>query len=100
MATRVLVSLGLSLLVLAGCAPMRRAEPSVPSTRARVDFFDLQSHRTGYAIVDCATGRVDFYDANSRRTGWGKMDRWDRERVERFDLTGRREAETALPPCP
>ena len=61
----------------------------------RVDFFDREGRRTGYAIVDTKTGRADFFDANSRRTGWGRLE--PSGRVERFNLEGRREEDTALP---
>jgi hypothetical protein len=61
----------------------------------RVDLFDLKGRRTGYAIVDRATGRVDFYDAQSRRTGYGKAD--PAGIVDRFDLRGRRQEETLVP---
>lgn len=56
----------------------------LPSADAeeRVDFFDREGRRTGYAIVDTTTGRVDFYDVSSRRTGWGQLERSGR--VERF----------------
>jgi hypothetical protein len=65
--------------------------------RTRVDLYDAQGRRTGYAIVDRESGRVDFYDPSSRRTGYGKVD--DTGRVERFDLKGRREPATVLPPA-
>jgi len=61
----------------------------------RVDFFDREGRRIGYAIVDTKTGRADFFDANSRRTGWGRLE--PSGRVERFNLEGRREEDTALP---
>lgn len=71
----------------------------VPRTGAqeRIDFFDREGRRTGYAIVDKKAGRVDFYDANSRRTGWG---RWQPSgRAERFDLLGRRQPNRVIPPA-
>jgi hypothetical protein len=37
----------------------------------RVDLYDAQSRRTGYAIIDRQAGRVDLYDAQSRRLGYG-----------------------------
>lgn len=61
----------------------------------RVDFFNTEGRRTGHAIVDSNTGRVDFYDVNARRTGWGRLQ--PSGTVERFDLTGRRQPETAVP---
>ncbi len=61
----------------------------------RVDFFDLHGRRTGFAIVDEKTGRVDFYDVHSRRTGWGRVE--PSGNVERFDLKGQRQGDTALP---
>ncbi|MFQ5930489.1 MAG: hypothetical protein ACE5MK_12405 [Acidobacteriota bacterium] len=61
----------------------------------RVEFFDLDGRRTGYAVVDHETGRVDFYDVNSRRTGWGRV--MSSGKAEVFDLQGTRQGETALP---
>jgi len=61
----------------------------------RIDFFDREGRRTGYAVVDIKTGRVDFFDRNSRRTGWGRLE--PSGRVERFHLDGRRQEDTALP---
>ena len=66
--------------------------------RARVDLFDAQGRRTGYAVVDRETGRVDFYDAMSRRTGYGRVG--SSGNVERFGLDGTRQEETALPIVP
>ena len=66
--------------------------------RARVDLFDAQGRRTGYAIVDRETGRVDFYDAGSRRTGYGRVD--SSGKAERFGLDGKRQEGTALPIVP
>jgi hypothetical protein len=57
----VLVGLGLTVL---GSGPAR-------AETERVDLYDAQSRRTGYAIVDRRTGRVDLYDAQSRRLGYG-----------------------------
>ena len=68
---------------------------SPASAQDRVDFFDRQGRRTGYAIVDTKTGRVDFFDANSRRTGWGRLE--PSGRVERFNFDGRRQQDTAIP---
>lgn len=61
----------------------------------RVDLYDLQGRRTGYAIVDRESGRVDFYDANSRRLGWGRVT--PSGKVERFGPDGRREGESGVP---
>lgn len=61
----------------------------------RIDFFDRDGRRTGYAIVDMKTRRVDFFDVNSRRTGWGRLE--PSGRVERFTLDGRRQQDTAMP---
>jgi len=64
--------------------------------RTRVDLFKPDGQRAGYAIVDRESGRVDFYDPSSRRTGYGQVDATGR--VERFDLKGRREPATVVPP--
>ncbi len=64
-------------------------------TADRVDFFDEQGRRQGYAIVDRKAGRVDFYDRQSRRTGLGRVD--PAGRIEMFDLKGKRRGETLFP---
>jgi len=69
------------------------ASPAV--AQERVDFFDREGRRTGHAVVDMKTGRVDFFDVTSRRTGWGRLE--PSGRGERFDLDGRRQADTAIP---
>lgn len=61
----------------------------------RVDLFDTQGRRTGYAIVDRESGRVDFYDVNSKRLGWGQIR--PSGRIENFDLNGRRQRDIRLP---
>ena len=66
--------------------------------QTRVDLFDAQGRRTGYAVVDQGTGRVDFYDTMSRRTGYGRVDGVGK--VERFGLDGKRQGETAVPVSP
>ena len=69
---------------------------AIPALAAdRVDLFDQQGRRSGYAIVDRKAGRVDYYDAQSRHTGWGKVD--PAGRSEKFDLQGRRQEGTVLP---
>lgn len=70
---------------------------AMSANRSRVDFYDLQGRRTGYALVDRESGRVDFYDAQSRRTGWGRVT--PRCTVELFDLKGRRLPEIVRPWC-
>lgn len=83
------------LIVILAVIP---AGPAGVPVAERVDLFDTKGRRTGYAIVDRKAGRVDFYDARSRRTGWGKLD--ESGKVERFDLKGRRQGETAVPLAP
>lgn len=39
----------------------------------RLDFYDANSNRQGYAVVDPQTGRVDLYDRNANRLGYGKV---------------------------
>ena len=39
----------------------------------RVEQFDKEGQRTGYAVIDTKTGRVDYFDARSRRVGSGKI---------------------------
>lgn len=85
-------SLALAIGIIPGVILAHAGEP------ARVDLFDAQGRRTGYAVVDRDTGRVDFYDTTSRRTGYGRVD--GAGRVERFGLDGRRQRETAVPVLP
>jgi len=63
--------------------------------RTRVDLFDAQGRRAGYAVVDRDTGRVDFYDTMSRRTGYGRVDQAGK--VETFGLDGKRRGQTIVP---
>lgn len=88
----VLVVLALVIGIILGVVLAHAGEPT------RVDLFDAQGRRTGYAVVDRDTGRVDFYDTTSRRTGYGRVD--GAGRVERFGLDGRRQGETAVPVLP
>jgi hypothetical protein len=88
----VLVILALLIGIILGVVLAHAGEPT------RVDLFDAQGRRTGYAVVDRNTGRVDFYDAMSRRTGYGRVDGVGK--VERFGLDGKRQGETALPVLP
>lgn len=64
----------------------------------RVDLFDAQGRRTGYAVVDRDTGYVHFYDTMSRRTGYGRVG--SAGKVERFEPDGKRQRETAVPVLP
>jgi len=64
----------------------------------RVDFFDVQGRRTGYAVIDERTGRVDLFDTNSRRTGYGRLS--PSGIVEQFDLDGGRQGIVTLPGLP
>jgi hypothetical protein len=88
----VLVILALVVGIIVGVVLARAGETT------RIDLFDAQGRRTGYAVVDRDTGRVDFYDAMSRRTGYGRVDRSGK--IERFGLDGRRQGETAIPVLP
>lgn len=78
---------GASLLALSG-------SPAIAGER--IDLFDAQGRRTGYAIVDRESARVDFHDVNSRRTGWGRLD--SMERIEEFALSGQRDFQPATWP--
>jgi hypothetical protein len=88
----VLVVLALLIGIVLGVMLAHAGEPT------RVDLFDTQGRRTGYAVVDRDTGRVDFYDTRSRRTGYGRVD--DAGKVERFGLDGKRQKESAIPVLP
>ncbi len=65
------------------------------SERYRVDFFAAEGVATGCALVDLEAGRVEFFDHASRVIGSGTLDKTGR--VTRFDLSGRRRGDTALP---
>ncbi len=52
-----------------------------------MDLFDLQGRRQGHVVLDERSGRFKILDRHSRRVGWGRV---DGERIERFDLRGRR----------
>lgn len=91
-ARAVLVVLVMGAILVLGVVPVLAGDA------ARVDLFDAHGRRTGYAIVDRATGRVDFYDTMSRRTGYGRVD--GSGRVERFGPDGRRQGETVVPVPP
>jgi len=88
----VIVVLALAIGIILGVVLARAGE------QTRVDLFDAQGRRTGYAVVDQGTGRVDFYDAMSRRTGYGRVDRDGK--VERFGVDGKRQGETVVPVVP
>lgn len=87
------MSVGASSALLAFWLALALTLPALAGER--MDLFDADGRRTGYAVVDRQTGRVDFYDVNSRRTGWGRVDQSGR--VERFGLDGKRQDETVLP---
>ncbi len=65
------------------------------SERYRVDLFGPDGQASGYAIVDLDARRVEFLDTTSRLTGSGLLDK--RGHVVRFDLSGQRRTDTALP---
>ena len=88
----VLVLLALVIGIILGVVLAHAGEAT------RVDLFDAQGRRTGYAVVDGDTGRVDFYDPMSRHTGYGRVD--GAGKVERFGLDGKRQGETAIPVLP
>ena len=90
MSRPVVVALVLALELGAGLASA--------GEQTRVDLYDPQGRRIGYAVVDQQTGRVDYYDAQSRRTGYGRVDATGR--AERFGLDGRRQGETGVPVGP
>lgn len=71
------------------------ALPVAAPAGERLDLFDRNGRRTGYAIVDRQSGRVDLYDAKSRRTGWGRIT--PTGRVELFTLDGKRQGDAVMP---
>lgn len=58
-----MIALTLVLLLLAA--------PALAQDRTRVDLFDKNSRREGYAVIDERRGTIDTYDTESRRTGYG-----------------------------
>jgi hypothetical protein len=60
-----------ALGVIAGLACALLGSGRALAGAERVDLYDAQSRRAGYAIVDRRTGRVDLYDTQSRRLGYG-----------------------------
>lgn len=68
------------------------ATPALSQDRTRVDLYDAQSQRQGYAIVDEKTGRVDTYDKDSKRTGYGVIQ--PDGRMDRYRLDGLRDGST------
>ena len=87
-----IIVLGMAIGIISSVVLATAGEP------ARVDLFDPQGRRTGYAVVDRDTGRVDFYDAMSRRTGSGRVD--GTGKVERFGVDGKREGDKVVPVVP
>ena len=65
-----LFTLAMELLPVS-CRPAFAQSP--PSQQQRVDTFDKNSNRTGYATIDPKTSRIDFYDKDSNRTGSGQI---------------------------
>jgi len=55
----------------------------------RVDFYDKNSNRIGYAVVNPKTGRVDTYDRVSNRLGYGQLST-DGRPVDFYDTQGNR----------
>jgi hypothetical protein len=87
-----------AVLVGSVAALLLTAGPACAGQTERVDLYDTTGRRTGYAIVDRESGRVDYFDVGSRRTGFGTVD--STGRAERFDVKGRRQDGTVLPPAP
>jgi hypothetical protein len=65
------------------------APPALAQDRTRVDLYDKNSARQGYAVIDRDSGRIDTYDKDSRRIGYGVV-RPD-GRLDMYKLDGTRE---------
>ena len=78
-------------LALAAILLSHPAFPASAADRQRVDLYDRQGRRDGYAIVEGS--RVDLYDRGSRRIGQGRVS--EQGNVELFDRSGKRAR-----PCP
>ena len=72
------------MLTLGGCCTTKGVSSS-PAKRRRVEFYDKNSNRTGYGIIE--GNRIDFYDKNSNHTGYGIIRNGE---VEYFDLDSNR----------
>jgi hypothetical protein len=44
---------------------------SVVTAADRLDVFDQEGRRAGYATIDQGAGRLDLFDRDSRRTDYG-----------------------------
>jgi len=73
------------------------AAPALAQETTRVDLFDRDSNRRGYATIDEKTGRIDTFDKDSKRTGYGVIQ--PDGRVDRYRLDGSR-AGSASPQKP
>jgi hypothetical protein len=62
---------------------------AIADAAERVDLYDKNSKRTGYATVDKKSGRIDLYDKDSRRTGYGRIDQRS-GRIDLYDPQSRR----------
>ena len=60
-----------------------------PPHDLRIDSYDSSGKRTGYSIVNGATGRVDQFDARGNRTGYQTID--ERGRVDSFNTRSERQ---------
>jgi hypothetical protein len=95
-ACRALAAIVALLALTIGIVPSASAAHA--DERTRVDFYDPQGRRTGYAIMERRTGRIDYYDTMGRRTGYGRVD--PTGKVEKFRPDGKREGQTAVPVPP
>jgi hypothetical protein len=83
---RLILSLvGGALTIVGVIAP---TDASGQSTSRRVDLFDRNSKRQGYAVIK-PDGRVELYDRFSNRTGYGRISR-DGTRIDLFDRNWQR----------
>ncbi len=55
----------------------------------RLDLYDPEGRRVGYALLHHRDGRVDYYDVRDRRIGWGHVNALsERYRVDLFAADG------------
>ena len=73
----------LSLLLFTPSPALAQSSITIdPIPQQRVDLFDSNSNRTGYAIIDQKAGRVETFNQQSQRTGYGVI---NNGRIDFFD---------------
>ena len=79
-----------ALLLMPAIAYAGDAWYSPPTGDLRVDQFDAKGRRTGYSIVNGATGRVDQFDLHGNLTGYSAVNE-KTGRVDTFNTRSERQ---------